>query len=87
MSRSVIPKMDDVSPRQEGSSTTILRRRFSIEKDPSESTRLERKVGTKLDGSYVIKRAFTSGALVLLEMDGNDLPSLINSDAVKKYYV
>ena len=37
------------------------------------------------DGPYVVKKIFTRGALILLEMDGNDLLSLINSDAVKKY--
>ena len=38
------------------------------------------------DGLYVVKRAFSGGALILTEMDENDLHSLINSDAVKKYY-
>ena len=36
------------------------------------------------DGPYVVKRAFAGGALILSKMDGNDLPSLINSDVVKK---
>ena len=38
------------------------------------------------DGPYVVKRAFLGGALILTEMDGNELPSPINSDVVKKYY-
>ena len=38
------------------------------------------------DGPYVVKRAFIGGALILSKMDGNYLPSPINSDAVKKYY-
>ena len=38
------------------------------------------------DGPYVVKRAFSEAALILTEMDGNDLPSSINSDAMKKYY-
>ena len=38
------------------------------------------------DGPYVVKRAFLEGALILVEMDENDLPSPINSDVVKKYY-
>ena len=38
------------------------------------------------DGPYVVKRAFSGGALILTTMDGNDLPSPINFDAVKKYY-
>ena len=35
---------------------------------------------------YVVKKAFSGGALILIEMDGNELSSPINSDAVKKYY-
>ncbi|XP_022764236.1 uncharacterized protein LOC111309440 [Durio zibethinus] len=38
------------------------------------------------EGPYVVKRAFSGGALILTEMDGNDLPHPVNSDAVKKYY-
>ena len=38
------------------------------------------------DDPYVVKRVFLGGALILSEMNGNDLPSPINSDAVKKYY-
>ena len=38
------------------------------------------------DDPYIVKRAFLGGALILTEMDGNDLPSPINSNAVKKYY-
>ena len=45
-----------------------------------------RKWAPNWDGPYVVKRAFSRGALILTEMDGNDLPSPINSNAVKKYY-
>ena len=38
------------------------------------------------DGPYVVEKAFTRGALILLEMNGNDLPNPIKSDRVKKYY-
>ena len=38
------------------------------------------------DGPYVVKKAFSRRALILTEMDENDLPSPINSDVVKKYY-
>ena len=38
------------------------------------------------DGLYVVKRAFSGGALILTEMDKNDLPNPINSDAMKNYY-
>ena len=39
------------------------------------------------DCPYVVKRAFLGRALILPEMDGNDLSSPINSVVVKKYYV
>ena len=39
------------------------------------------------EGPYVVKRAFSGGALILTTMDGEELPRLVNSDAVKKYSV
>ena len=38
------------------------------------------------EGSFVVKRAFSRGALVLTNMDGEELPSPVNSDVVKLYY-
>ena len=38
------------------------------------------------NGPYIVKKAFSRGVLILTKMDGNDLPSPINSDAMKKYY-
>jgi len=38
-------------------------------------------------GPYVVKRAFSGGALILTTMDGDELPRPVNSDAVKKYFV
>ena len=32
------------------------------------------------DGPYVVKRVFLGRVLILSKMDGNDLPSSINSD-------
>ena len=32
----------------------------------------------------MVKKAFLEGALILTEMDGDELPNLINSDVVKK---
>ena len=37
-------------------------------------------------GLYVVKKAFSGGILILIEMDGDELPSSINFDTVKKYY-
>jgi len=39
------------------------------------------------EGPYVVKRAFSSGALILTTMNGEELPCPVNSDAVKKYFV
>ncbi|XP_061951794.1 uncharacterized protein LOC133674601 [Populus nigra] len=38
------------------------------------------------EGPYVVKKAFSGGALILTNMDGRDLPRPVNSDVVKKYY-
>ncbi|KAI5406183.1 hypothetical protein KIW84_052795 [Lathyrus oleraceus] len=38
------------------------------------------------EGPYVVKRAFSSGALILTTMDGEDFTRPVNSDAVKKYF-
>ena len=38
------------------------------------------------EGPYVVKRAFSGGALILTKMDGEELPLPVNSDAVKKFY-
>ena len=39
------------------------------------------------EGPYVVKRAFSGGALNLATMDGEELARPVNSDAVKKYFV
>lgn len=35
---------------------------------------------------YVVRKVFFRGALILAITDGEDLPFLVNPDAVKKYY-
>ena len=37
-------------------------------------------------GLDMVKKAFSGGALILTEINGDELSSPINSDAVKKYY-
>lgn len=37
-------------------------------------------------GSYVVRKVFSGEALILSTMDGGDLPSPVNVEAVKKYY-
>jgi hypothetical protein len=38
------------------------------------------------EGPYVVKKAFSGGALMLSRMDGEDLVRPVNSDSVRKYY-
>ncbi|XP_015162186.1 uncharacterized protein [Solanum tuberosum] len=38
-------------------------------------------------GPYIVRKVLSGDALVLSEMDGTEWPKLINSDAVKRYYV
>ena len=41
---------------------------------------------TQLEGPYVVKKAFSEGALIITEMDGKEFLGPINADIVKKYY-
>ena len=38
------------------------------------------------DGPYVVKKAFSGGALILATMDGEEITRPVNADAVKKYF-
>ena len=38
------------------------------------------------EGPFVVKKVFSGGPLVLTNMDGEELPSPVNSDVVKRYY-
>jgi len=38
------------------------------------------------EGPFVVKRAFSGRALMLANMDDEELPSPVNSDVVKRYY-
>ena len=38
------------------------------------------------EGPFVVKRTFSGGALVLTNMDGEELPFPVNYDVVKRYY-
>jgi len=39
------------------------------------------------EGPYVVKKAFSEGALQLSRMDGEGLVRSVNSNSVKRYYV
>ena len=38
------------------------------------------------EGLYMVKKAFSSGALILTMMDEEDLLKAVNIDTIKKYY-
>ena len=38
------------------------------------------------EGPFVVKKAFSGEALLLTNMDDEELPSPVNSDIVKRYY-
>ena len=69
-----------VCPRQFKEGELVLKKILSNQQD------LREKWVPNWQGPYVVKKAFSGGALILTEMDGNDLPHPINADAVKKYY-
>jgi hypothetical protein len=39
------------------------------------------------EGPYVVKKAFSGGAIILVDMDGKEFRSPINFDSVIKYHV
>ena len=38
------------------------------------------------EGPYVVKKVFSGGAMILTNMDGEELTRPLNADAVKKYF-
>ncbi|XP_052479495.1 uncharacterized protein LOC128034714 [Gossypium raimondii] len=69
-----------VRPREFREEELVVRKILPIQKD------FRGKWSPNWEGPYVVKRAFSRGALILTEMDGKELPNPVNSDAVKKYY-
>ncbi|OMO77592.1 reverse transcriptase [Corchorus capsularis] len=69
-----------VHPRQFKEGELVLKKILSEQRDPMG------KWAPNWEGPYVVKKAFSGGALILQKMDGDELPSPINSNAVKKYY-
>ncbi|XP_019438994.1 PREDICTED: uncharacterized protein LOC109344697 [Lupinus angustifolius] len=67
-------------PRHFQEGDLVLKKILPIQKDH------RGKWTPNYEGPFVVKKAFSGGALILTTMDGNDLPLSVNSDAVKKYY-
>ena len=44
------------------------------------------KWASNYEGPFIIKKAFSGGALVLTNMDDEELPSPVNTDIIKRYH-
>ena len=47
---------------------------------------LGEKFASNYDGPYVVRKVLLGGALILVEMDGRELPKLVNADSMKMYF-
>ncbi|KAG8500943.1 hypothetical protein CXB51_002865 [Gossypium anomalum] len=70
-----------VRPREFHEGDHVIKKILPIQKD------FKGKWMPNWEGPYVVKKAFSGGALILTEMDGKSLPNPVNSDSVKKYFV
>ena len=69
-----------IRPRQFQEGELVLKRIPQNRQDP------RGKWSPNWEGPYVVKKAFSGGALIVTEMDGKEFPGPINADIVKKYY-
>jgi hypothetical protein len=70
-----------VRPREFKEGDLVLRKILPLQSED------QSKWAPNYEGLYVVKKAFSRGALLLTRMDGDDLSRPVNSDSVKKYYV
>jgi len=69
-----------VRPREFHEGDLVVKKIISIQKNNCGKWMSNYKV------PYVVKKAFSGGALILTNMDGDELPLPVNSDTVKNYY-
>jgi len=69
-----------VRPREFHEGDLVVKKIISVQKDH------RGKWMPNYEGPYVVKKAFSGGALILTRMDGEELPLPVNSDTVKKFY-
>ena len=69
-----------VRPREFQEGDLVLKKILPIHKQS------QGKWTPNYEGPYVVKKAFSGGALILTNMDGDELAYPTNSDSVKKYY-
>ncbi len=70
----------NVWPREFQPGDLVLKKILSNQSDP------RGKWSPTYKGPYVVKKAFSDGALILTHMDREELPRPINADAIKRYY-
>uniref|UniRef100_A0A2N9HZZ8 Integrase catalytic domain-containing protein n=1 Tax=Fagus sylvatica TaxID=28930 RepID=A0A2N9HZZ8_FAGSY len=81
-------RTDRKSLQQEGSTSHFPTRRSRSEEEEYGPYQIhEGKFAPSYEGPYVVKKAFSGGAIILADMDGEEFRSPINSDSVIKYHV
>ena len=69
-----------VSPHKFSKGDLVLKKVLQFQKDH------QGKWALKYEGPFVVKKAFLERALLLMNMDNEELSLLVNSDIVKRYY-
>ena len=69
-----------VRPREFREGDLVLKKILSFQPDS------RGKWAPNYEGPYVVKKVFSGGAMILTNMDGEELPRSMNADAVKKYF-
>jgi len=69
-----------VCPRKFSEGDLVLKKVSQAQKDH------RGKWAPNYEGSFIMKKAFSGGALLLMNMDVEELPLPMNSDIVKRYY-
>ncbi|KAI5436135.1 hypothetical protein KIW84_022547 [Lathyrus oleraceus] len=69
-----------VCPQSYKAGDLVLKRIILPQSDP------KGKWTPNYEGSYVVKKVFSGGAMMLVTMDGEDFPLTVNVDVVKKYF-
>ena len=69
-----------VCPREFSEGDMVLKKVSRVQKD------WRGKWAPNYEGPFMVKKSFSGGALILTNMDGEELPSPVNSDIVKRFY-
>ena len=69
-----------VCPRKFSEGDLVLKKVSQVQKDHWG------KWAPNYEGPFVVKKAFLGGALLLMNMDDEEMPSPVNFDIVKRYY-